>query len=213
MTSLKSIAFARTRRQASNYQQPDFGTYHHSTPRDSRKIREKVKNLFTTVFGNLPFTRDENLKILDIGCGLGFLSCVCAEYYQKARITGIDTFKHSSLKDSSLAKTNNNAKILGFSERIRFQKGDIFSLDYRKGKFHLFVSNLVFHNLGRRRFNAYDRVVQWMTPKSYLLLGELFFDYRTDFSRLTGLFGTVEKIPCSNIGRQYKMLVLSCPKK
>jgi SAM-dependent methyltransferase len=210
---LKIIASGKTRIQASNYQKPDFGTYHHSTPRDSRKIREKVKNLFTTVFGNLPFTRDENLKILDIGCGSGFLSCVCAEYYQKARIIGFDTFKHSSLKDSSLAKTNNNAKILGFSERIRFQRGDIFSLDHSKGKFDLFVSNLVFHNLGRRRFNAYDRLVHWMTPKSYLLLGELFFDYGTDFSRLTGLFGEIEKIPCSNIGRQYKMLVLSCPKK
>jgi SAM-dependent methyltransferase len=201
------------RGQASNNQQPDFGTYHHSTPRASQKIREKVKVLFTRVFGNLPLHRDENLKILDVGCGLGFLSCLCAEYYPKARITGFDTFKHASLKDSSLAKTNNNAKILGFSERIRFQKGDVFSSDFSKAKFDLFVSNLVFHNLGRKRFNAYDRLAHWMTPKSYLVLGEIFFDYKTDFRRLTSLFGNVEKIPCFNLGRQYQMLVLSNPKK
>jgi ribosomal protein L11 methylase PrmA len=201
------------RGQASNNQQLDFGTYHHSTPRASQKIREKVKVLFTRVFGNLPLHRDENLKILDVGCGLGFLSCVCAEYYPKARITGFDTFKHASLKDSSLAKTNNNAKILGFSERIRFQKGDVFSSDFSKAKFDLFVSNLVFHNLGRKRFNAYDRLAHWMTPKSYLVLGEIFFDYKTDFRRLTSLFGNVEKIPCFNLGRQYKMLMLSNPKK
>jgi len=210
---LKKIASAKMRGQASKNQQPDFGTYHHSTPRASQKIREKVKILFTRVFGNLPFDRDENLNILDVGCGLGFLSCVCAEYYQKARITGFDTFKHASLKDSSLAKTNNNAKILGFSERIRFQKGNVFSLDYSNGKFDLFVSNLVFHNLGRKRFNAYERLAHWMTPKSYLILGEIFFDYKADFRRLTSLFGNVEKIPCFNIGRQYKMLVLSYPKK
>jgi cyclopropane fatty-acyl-phospholipid synthase-like methyltransferase len=165
------------------------------------------------VFRNLPFARDDSLKILDVGCGLGFLSCVCAEYYPKARIIGFDTFKHASLKESSLTKTNNNAKILGFSERIKFQKGDVFSSDYSKGNFDLFVSNLVFHNLGRKRINAYERLADWMTPKSYLVLGELFFDYKTDFRRLTSLFGNVQKIHCLNIGRQYKMLVLSDPKK
>jgi cyclopropane fatty-acyl-phospholipid synthase-like methyltransferase len=210
---LKSIATAKMRAQASNNHQPDFGTYHHSTPRASQKIREKVKILFTRVFRNLPFARDDSLKILDVGCGLGFLSCVCAEYYPKARIIGFDTFKHASLKESSLTKTNNNAKILGFSERIKFQKGDVFSSDYRKGNFDLFVSNLVFHNLGRKRINAYERLAHWMTPKSYLVLGELFFDYKTDFRRLTSLFGNVQKIHCFNIGRQYKMLVLSDPKK
>jgi ribosomal protein L11 methylase PrmA len=210
---LKSIATAKMRGQASNNHQPDFGTYHHSTPRASQKIREKVKILFMRVFRNLPFARDDRLKILDVGCGLGFLSCVCAEYYPKARIIGFDTFKHASLKESSLAKTNNNAKILGFSERIKFQKGDVFSSDYSKGNFDLFVSNLVLHNLGRKRNNAYKRFAHWMTPKSYLVLGELFFDYKTDFRRLTSLFGNVQKIHCFNIGGQYKMLVLSDPKK
>jgi 16S rRNA G1207 methylase RsmC len=210
---LKKIASAKMRGQASNNQQPDFGTYHYSTPKASLKLREKVKILFTRVFGNLPFDRDENLKILDVGCGLGFLSCVCAEYYPKARITGFDTFKHTSLKESSLAKTNNNAKILGFSGRIRFQKGDVFSSGYSKEKYDLFVSNLVFHNLGRRRIKAYERLAHWMTPKSYLILGDLFFEYKTDFRRLTSHFGNVEKVNRFNIGGQYKILVLSDPKK
>lgn len=210
---MKSIATAKMRGQASNNQQPDFGTYHHSTPRASQKRRKNVKILFTRVFRNLPFARDDSLKILDVGCGLGFLSCVCAEYYPKAWIIGFDTFKHASLKESSLAKTNNNAKILGFSKRIKFQKGDVFSSDYSKGNFDLFVSNLVLHNLGRKRINAYERLAHWMTPKSYLVLGDLFFDYKTDFRRLTSLFGNVQKIHCFNIGRQYKMLVLSDPKK
>lgn len=210
---MKSIPTAKIRGRASNSQQPDFGTYHHSTPRASQKIRQKVKMLFTKVFSDLPFAYDDSLKILDVGCGLGFLSCVCAEYYPKARITGFDTFKHASLKESSLAKTNNNAKTLGFSERIRFQKGDVCSSDYSKGNYDLFVSNLVFHNLARKRINAYEILAHWMMPRSYLVLGDLFFDYKTDFRRLTSHFGNVEKINCFNIGRQYKMLVLSDPKK
>jgi SAM-dependent methyltransferase len=162
------------RRHVRGKEIPDLGTYHHSTPQASQKLREKVKILFMEVFDNLPFSRDDNLKILDVGCGLGFLSIVCAEYYQKARITGFDTFKHASLKGSSLAKAKKNAKILGLSDRMIFQKGDIFSSDFSKDNFVLFVSNLVFHNLGRKRFKAYERLAYWMSPNSYLLLGEIF---------------------------------------
>lgn len=201
------------RMQARKNQQPDFGTYHHSTPGSSEKTREKVKIVFTKVFGDLPFSRDDKLKILDVGSGLGFLSCVCAEYYQNAKVTGFDTFEHGSLKDSSLAKAKYNAKILGFQERVRFQKGDLFSSDYSKGKFDLFVSNLVFHNLGRKRFDAYERLAYWIMSNSYIVLGDLFFDYKLDLRRLASLFGNVEKKPGFNIGRQYKLLMLSEPKK
>ena len=191
----------------------DFGTYHHSTHRGSEKIREKVKILFTEVFGDMPFARDDKLKILDIGCGLGFLSCVCAEYYPKANVTGIDTFEHESLKGSSLTKAKHNAKLLEFSERIRFQKGDVFTSDYSKAKFSLFVSNLVFHNFGRKRFVAYQRLAQWMMPKSYIVLGDVFFDYKTDCRRLASLFRNVEERHSSAIGGRYKLLVMSEPKK
>jgi ribosomal protein L11 methylase PrmA len=191
----------------------DFGTYHHSTHRASEKIREKIKILFIEIFGDMPFARDDKLKILDVGCGLGFLSCVCAEYYPKAKVTGIDTFEHASLKGSSLTKAKNNAKILKFSERLRFQKVDVFSSDYSKEKFNLFVSNLVFHNFGRKRFDAYQRLAQWMTPKSYIVLGDLFFHYKTDSRRLASHFGKLEERPGSDISEAYKVLVMSERKK
>jgi len=63
----------------------------------------------------------------------------------------------------------------------------IFRSDYSKRKFDLFVSNLVFHNFGRKRFNAYERLAQWTTPKSYIMLGDLFFDYKRDSKLLTAL--------------------------
>jgi SAM-dependent methyltransferase len=197
---------------ADKNQLPDFGRYHHSTQRGSEKIRGKIEVLFTEALDDLPFSRDDEPKILDIGCGLGFLSWICAKYYPNGMIRGIDTFQHTSLKNSSLAKAKNNMKILGFSERIRFQKGDIFRSDYSKRKFDLFVSNLVFHNFGRKRFNAYERLAQW-TRRSYIALGDLFFDYKKDLKLLTSLFGSVQVRPGSTIDRAYKILVLSEPKK
>ena len=62
--------------------------------RASKKIRPVMKAMFTDAFASLPFWRDDELRILDVGCDLGFLACVSAEFYKNARITGIDTFEH-----------------------------------------------------------------------------------------------------------------------
>src|SRR5215467_10581033 len=70
----------------------------------------------------LPLGRDENeLRILDVGYGLGFLSCVSAKFYKNALITGVDTFEHASLKRSSVEEAKENVRILGFSDRIDFK--------------------------------------------------------------------------------------------
>jgi hypothetical protein len=65
---LKVSASTETKGAAEEDLQPDFGTYHHTTPRGSDKIRDKVKVLFTKAFGDLPFSRYDKLNILDICC-------------------------------------------------------------------------------------------------------------------------------------------------
>jgi cyclopropane fatty-acyl-phospholipid synthase-like methyltransferase len=138
---------------------------------------------------------------------------VCAEYYPKAKVIGVDTFEHASLKDSSLKKARKNARILEFSDRMTFQKGDVFSANFKRGKFDLLVSNLVFHNFGKKRIKAYERLAQWSSPKSHVIIGDIFFDYKTDSRSLSNLFGIVKKLPGSSIGSSYKILMLSEPKK
>jgi len=68
--------------------EPHFGTYHHSSTAASKKTREIVKAMFTDAFVSLPLRNDDKLQILDVGCGLGFLSCTSAEFYKNANITG-----------------------------------------------------------------------------------------------------------------------------
>jgi hypothetical protein len=74
------------------------------------------------------------------------------------------------------------------------------------------VSNLVFENFGRRRFDAYERLAKWMTRRSCAVLSELFFDYKTDYRRLSSLFGNVKEKSGSATERRHKILVLSEPK-
>ena len=187
----------------------DFGTYHHSTSAASKKAREVLKTMFTDVFASLPLRRDDRLQILDIGCGLGFLSCICAEFYKNAQITGIDTFKHASLKRSSLGRAKENASILGFSDRIDFKKGDVFRFISAK-KFDIIVSNLVFHNFGKMRFKAYSRLSSWVHNKSFIVIGDLFFTRTTDIAQLMKELWIVREIRTPKRGfEQYSLLVMS----
>jgi SAM-dependent methyltransferase len=198
-----------SRRGEEKTKEPDFGTYHHSTSAASKKTRAVVKAMFIDAFASLLFRRDDELRILDVGCGLGFLSCVSAEFYKNARITGIDTFKHSSLKRSSLERAKENVRILGFSDRIDFKKGDVFRFRPIE-KFDIIVSNLVFHNFGKMRFKAYSRLSLWAQAGSFVVMGDLFFSHTTDIAQLLKTFRILKEIRSSKSGfEQYALLMMS----
>jgi cyclopropane fatty-acyl-phospholipid synthase-like methyltransferase len=196
-------------RRGEKTKEPYFGTYHHSTSAASKKARAVVKAMFTYAFASLPFGRDDELRILDVGCGLGFLSCVSAEFYKNTRITGIDTFEHASLKGSSPKRAKENARILGFSDRIDFKRGDVFRFTPAE-KFDIIVSNLVFHNFGKMRFEAYSRLSSWVQAGSFVVMGELFFSPKTYIARIAKAFRIVREIKPPKSGfEHYALLVMS----
>jgi cyclopropane fatty-acyl-phospholipid synthase-like methyltransferase len=206
--SVDELSSLRHSREGEKTKEPEFGIYHHSTSAASEKARAVAKAMFTDAFASLPFGRDDELRILDVGCGLAFLSCVSAEFYRNARITGIDTFKHASLKRSSLDKAKENARILGFLDRIDFKKGDVFRFTPAE-KFDIIVSNLVFHNFGKKRFDAYSRLSSWAEDGSFVVIGEWFFSPKTDIAYLSKTFRLLREIkPKSGFGR-YALLVMS----
>jgi 16S rRNA G1207 methylase RsmC len=205
MDELGSISRSR---RGEKTKEPDFGTYHHSTLAASKKTRAAVKTMFTDAFASVPFRRDDELRILDVGCGLGFLSCLSAEFYKNARITGIDTFKHASLKGSSLKRAKENARILGFSDRIDFKKGDVFRFRPTE-KFDIILSNLVFHNFGKKRFEVYSRLSSWAQAGSLVVMGDLFFSPKNDKAHLKKAFRILKEIKPRNDFERYAVLVMS----
>ena len=137
------------------------------------------------------------------------MSCVSADFYKNAQITGIDTFEHSSLKRSSPERAKENARILGFLDRIDFKRGDVFSFTPAE-KFDVFISNLVFHNFGKMRFEAYSRLSSWAQAGSFVVMGELFFSPKTDIAHLTKAFRILREIRPKRRGfGQYALLVMS----
>jgi 2-polyprenyl-3-methyl-5-hydroxy-6-metoxy-1,4-benzoquinol methylase len=206
---MEELGSLKPSRMIEKTKEPYFGTYHHSTSAASKKTRAVVKDMFTNAFASLPFGRDDELRILDLGCGLGFLSCVSAEFYKNAQITGIDTFKHPSLKRSSLERAKENARILGFLDRIDFKKCNVFRFRPIE-KFDIIVSNLVFHNFGKMRFKAYSRLLTWVQAGSFIVIGDLFFSHKTDIAQLVKAFRILKEIRSPRSGfEQYALLMMS----
>jgi cyclopropane fatty-acyl-phospholipid synthase-like methyltransferase len=151
----------------------DFGTYHHSTPEASKRLREEAEKAFSKLLRPL-YPCCAALKILDAGCGLGFLTYVAAKCFPKASITGVDLFRHGSVSELSMDKAVQNMKSLGIDSRTSFLKHDLTKPIKSNVQFDLAVSNLVFHNVGKKRFKAYRTVFDALKPGGYLVIGDLF---------------------------------------
>jgi cyclopropane fatty-acyl-phospholipid synthase-like methyltransferase len=151
----------------------DFGTYHHSTPRESKQIREQAEKAFSKLLRPLYPSRAA-LKILDAGCGLGFLTYLAAKRFPKASITGVDLFKHGSVSKLSIEKAADNMKSLGLDSRTSFLKHDLTQPLKWDVPYDLAISNLVFHNMGKKRFQAYGTVLDALKPEAYFVIGDLF---------------------------------------
>ena len=71
------------------------------------------------------------------------------------------------------------------------------------------VSNLVFHNFGKRRFEAYSSLSSWAEDGSFVVIGEWFFSPKTDIAHLSKTFRDPVRVkPKSGFGR-YALLVMS----
>lgn len=189
----------------------DFGTYHHSSREQSERTRVLLRGQFSRIMRSL-FPEDSDIKILDAGCGLGFLSYIAAITFEKSSVVGVDIFSHESLLNSSLEKAKNNMKELGLSQRVEIIQGDLTKLSLKNECFDLVISNLVFHNLGRERFKAYSEVWGVMRKGSFFVLGDIFFREGEDLEKLQGMFTLVKKEELHESGiDQYKIMVMNKP--
>ncbi|WP_337859989.1 class I SAM-dependent methyltransferase [Ferroplasma sp.] len=172
----------------------DFGTYHHSTPEESAQARKEFKKIFSKAFEKSGIAPDSEINILDIGSGLGFLSYITANYFGNSKITGIDIFDNENLKGSSLEKARHNMEILKLSDRVKFLNVDILSSDNIDQEFDFSVSNLVLHNLGRKRFKAYENIYGLLKNGGFFLNGDIFINtsisnkFNSDIRKISNIF-------------------------
>lgn len=186
----------------------DFGTYHHSTPEQSKAIRKYAEEAFSKLLRPL-YPADAALRVLDAGCGLGFLTSVAAKCFAKASITGVDLFSRGSMSEISLSKAMENMKALGIDSRTSFLKHDLTKAMKSNGQYDLAISNLVFHNMGNKRFSAYGTVLDALRANGYFVVGDLFGDEKRDIDYLRERATLIDEFDGGSSGApHYKIKVL-----
>jgi release factor glutamine methyltransferase len=100
-------------------------------------------------------------SILDVGTGSGVIALSLAKQFPEAKVWATD------ISDDALALARENANRLGLSDRIKFQKGDLFEgLDER---FDLIVANLPYVSMKDRQSLAREVL---RDPEIALFAGE-----------------------------------------
>ncbi|MEM0158778.1 MAG: class I SAM-dependent methyltransferase [Thermoplasmataceae archaeon] len=170
---------------------PYYGTYHHTTYEQSEMIRSILKDCFIKEFQKI--SHDHVREILDAGCGLGYLSELSAVYFPGSKVTGVDLFGSRSLPEGEMSLAIDNMKALKLEERVKFVKSDLSKLSLLDETYDLAVSNLVYHNLGRSRFEGYRELARVIRTGGYFIIGDLFHTRNRDIEFLESYFYLLNK--------------------
>ena len=76
-------------------------------------------------------------------------------------------------------------------------------------QYDLAVSNLVFHNIGKKRFKAYETVFDALKPKGYFVIGDLFPHGKADMDYFRERSTLINELDQGGSGRwHYQIKVL-----
>lgn len=140
---------------------------------------------------------------------MGFLTYVAAKCFPKASVTGVDLFTHGSMSEMSKDQAMNNMRSLGIESRTSFLTHDLTRPLTSHAQYDLAVSNLVFHNIGKKRFKAYASVFDALKPNGYLVIGDLFPHAKDDMNYFRERSTLIEELQEGSYGRwNYKIRVL-----
>lgn len=110
-------------------------------------------------------------RVLDVGCGNGFLLIEIARHLTTGRATGIDLWKSEAGAQSSEAAWR-NADIEGVRDRVDIQNVDARALPFENQTFDVIVSALMLHHAGGRgdRDQVVREMLRVLKPGGTLLL-------------------------------------------
>jgi cyclopropane fatty-acyl-phospholipid synthase-like methyltransferase len=121
----------------------------------------------------------------------------------------VDIFGHGSLSDASLEKAGANMKALGIEPRVELRRHDLRKPLDSDGTYDMAISNLVFHNLGKKRYLAYETVFNALKDGGYFILGDLFPSLIEDVEFFNGRCSIVSEKVSEGSGKwAYRILLL-----
>lgn len=99
---------------------------------------------------------DEKMSVLDVGCGEGFVANFLYDKIKGLKITAVDYFEEAVKKAQA-----------GNQRNIRFEKGDIYRLNYDKDAFDMVLATEVLEHLDKP-VEALEELVR--TARKYVVV-------------------------------------------
>jgi SAM-dependent methyltransferase len=110
-----------------------------TSPRARRRARRRMLDA-------VPWRGDE--RVLDVGCGNGFLLVEAAKRLTTGKATGIDVWLADAGGQSGEALWR-NARLEGVADRIEVRDADARVLPFADGTFDVVLASLMLHHAGR----------------------------------------------------------------
>ena len=110
-------------------------------------------------------------RVLDVGCGNGFLLIEAAKHLTSGSATGIDLWKTNS-GDQSPEVARRNAHLEGVADRVEIKNADARAMPFANSAFDVIVSSLMLHHAGGSadRNQVLREMVRVLKPGGTILL-------------------------------------------
>jgi len=126
-----------------------------------------------TMMNAIAWRGDE--KVLDVGCGNGFLLLEAAKHLTSGEAIGIDVWSDDAGQQSADV-LRHNAQIEGVASRIDLQNIDARKLPFEAETFDVILSSLALHHMGSGadRKQALQEMIRVLKPGGVILLYDMF---------------------------------------
>jgi len=121
-------------------------------------------DLFGAIIRALPFARDDDFSVLDLGAGSGLLTAIVLHHFPKARITLVD------VDDGNLGRARE--RLSDYADQLSWVHADFARTD-PPGKFDATVSALALHHISDLdKRTLYRSLYYALNPKGVLVVAD-----------------------------------------
>jgi len=162
----------------------DFGTYHHSSRKQSELIRERIRINLKKL--KILKELDKPLSnVIDIGFGLGFFSYEISKFLKIKNLVGLDTFDERYIKNLNTSKAISIVDKIS-AEKVTLVKGDASEIPFKDSMFELAISNLTLHNLPEeKRSEAFNEIFRTLKNGGIFIYSDFIF-HKNEIIALSG---------------------------
>ena len=161
------------------------------------------------IFDSLVLSGDE--RVLDVGCGSGFLLNEAARRLTNGKAMGIDIWAPRS-GGGNYALLMRNARAEGVADKIEFKEADVRKLPFEDESFDVIVSSGALHHISRDRSDheqAAKEMLRVLKPGGKIALMDIshMIEGYASQMKTSGVAGNVNKTIASPFGFEMSVMI------